>query len=80
MLSIDEQGNVSAVNQVVPAAIRVPHRREVLAALRSIKAATAKRHPGVIKDLQIICEFLGCSLDIPQSPSTNQKGSTSDGN
>jgi len=81
MLSIDEQGQVSAVNQVVSTSLRVPHRREVIAAMRRIQATTSKRHPGVAKDLQTICEFLGCSLDIHvTTATTNQKGTTSNGN
>lgn len=63
MLTIDEDGVVSHLNPAMPTVVKVPHRRQVLAALRGLHKVTKTRGIAVNKDLDTICHFFGITLD-----------------
>lgn len=63
MLSISEEGNISVVNPAMSTAIAVPHRRQVLSALRGLHKATKRKGIAVTDDLDTICRFFGITLD-----------------
>lgn len=74
MLSVDEQGDVFHVNPTLAPSIQVPHRREVLAALRQIHREAGKRSTQVTKNLDTVCRFFGLTVpQMLQTPPTTAK-------
>lgn len=65
MLSIDEDGVVSHVNPVMSSAVEVPHRRQVLKALRKVYAGccSIEQHDELCNNLDTVCRFFGLTLE-----------------
>ena len=63
MLSINEEGSISVVNPSMSTAVQVPHRRQVLSALRGLHKITKKKGLAVTEDLNTICRFFGVTID-----------------
>lgn len=65
MLSIDLEGTIAHVNPAMPAAVKVPHRREVLAALRSIydECYAQEENIRACASVDTVCRFFGITLE-----------------
>lgn len=65
MFNIDEEGQVTHINSVMAAAVKVPHRRQVLKSLREIHAGCfGTEEEEVLREhLDTVCRFLGTTLE-----------------
>lgn len=63
MLSISEEGYIAVVNPIVPAAVKVPHRRQIRSALLGLRRATKQDNLAASEALNTICRFFGFTLD-----------------
>lgn len=65
MLSIDQEGIVAHVNPAMSAVVKVPHRREVLAALRDIydECYAQEENLQACTNVDTVCRFFGMTLE-----------------
>ena len=65
MFNIGEEGQVTHINAVVSSSIKVPHKRQVLKALREIHAGCfgTEEEEVLCSHLDTVCRFLGTTLE-----------------